>query len=320
MQQAGAGSGTGGPLLAPAQHLCAPPPALGPPPPNPSQVSAQLFTAHRQYHEGQLTKRKELVVANIALAEAAMKVRRQMGAAGRALQRIEGGGVVCRHCGPRVVSRTSPPSSPCAPSGPLPLISLNTAAGPGPPPARAVLLHAQLGLSCRCQGASARGVHAAGGWDAGCSVANGCQRQCPGLHCVRLSPSSCPNLCLLCEQKTSKVLADAMEALLGAFLAAGGYGAALAFLQVEWVGELWGEEGAVPALCPAIAAPCSLTSRLRHCSTWACCATGSRPPQRPASSPRAMQERRVMWQRWSACWGEVGGRKGRAKGTGVHGN
>lgn len=38
------------------------------------QVSAQLFTAHRQYHEGQLTKRKELVVANIHLAEAAVRV------------------------------------------------------------------------------------------------------------------------------------------------------------------------------------------------------------------------------------------------------
>ena len=37
-------------------------------------VSAQLFSAHRQYHEGQLTKRKELVVANIHLAEAAVKV------------------------------------------------------------------------------------------------------------------------------------------------------------------------------------------------------------------------------------------------------
>jgi dsRNA-specific ribonuclease len=38
-------------------------------------VSSQLFATHRQYHEGQLTKRKELVVANIHLAEAAVKVR-----------------------------------------------------------------------------------------------------------------------------------------------------------------------------------------------------------------------------------------------------
>jgi hypothetical protein len=42
-------------------------------PPARLQVSAQLFSAHRQYHEGQLTKRKELVVANIHLAEAAVK-------------------------------------------------------------------------------------------------------------------------------------------------------------------------------------------------------------------------------------------------------
>lgn len=45
----------------------------GPPSLSRPQVSAQLFTCHRQYHEGQLTKRKELVVANVHLAEAAIK-------------------------------------------------------------------------------------------------------------------------------------------------------------------------------------------------------------------------------------------------------
>ena len=44
--------------------------------PTASQVSAQLFCTHRRYHEGQLTKRKELVVANVHLAEAALKARR----------------------------------------------------------------------------------------------------------------------------------------------------------------------------------------------------------------------------------------------------
>ncbi|KAL4860046.1 Endoribonuclease Dicer 1 [Chlorella vulgaris] len=37
-------------------------------------VSAQLFMTHRQYHEGQLTKRKELVVANAHLADAAIRL------------------------------------------------------------------------------------------------------------------------------------------------------------------------------------------------------------------------------------------------------
>lgn len=52
-------------------------------------------------------------------------------------------------------------------------------------------------------------------------------RTCPAaLHARLLLPSPPP------EQKGSKVLADAMEALLGAFVVAGGHSAALAFLQV----------------------------------------------------------------------------------------
>ncbi|KAL4418837.1 hypothetical protein ABPG77_001500 [Micractinium sp. CCAP 211/92] len=91
-------------------------------------VSAQLFTAHRQYHEGQLTKRKELVVANIHLAEAAVR----------------------------------------------------------------------LGLDRRLR------------------VLSFSVRNWASPEAVR---------------KSSKVLADAMEALLGAFLVAGGHAAALAFMQ-----------------------------------------------------------------------------------------
>lgn len=56
----------------PLSHLL---PVSSPAHPPPLQVSAQLFATHRQYHEGQLTKRKELVVANIHLAEAAVRVR-----------------------------------------------------------------------------------------------------------------------------------------------------------------------------------------------------------------------------------------------------
>ena len=44
-------------------------------------------------------------------------------------------------------------------------------------------------------------------------------------------------------QKGSKVLADAMEALLGAFAVAGGHLAALAFLQVGGLGWEWGGRG-----------------------------------------------------------------------------
>lgn len=42
-----------------------------------------------------------------------------------------------------------------------------------------------------------------------------------------------PSHCVPNPQKSSKVLADAMEALLGAFLVAGGHSAALAFLQAS---------------------------------------------------------------------------------------
>jgi len=45
--------------------------------------------------------------------------------------------------------------------------------------------------------------------------------------------SACACLPAALLQKSSKVLADAMEALLGAFLVAGGHTAALAFLRVS---------------------------------------------------------------------------------------
>ena len=58
--------------------------------------------------------------------------------------------------------------------------------------------------------------------------------------CMRLSSAAgrwrgqaCAAAFVPCLQKSSKVLADAMEALLGAFLVAGGYPAALALLQAS---------------------------------------------------------------------------------------
>ena len=56
---------------------------------------------------------------------------------------------------------------------------------------------------------------------------------CAG-RCASAAPCTAAVLRLvLLLQKSSKVLADAMEALLGAFLVAGGHSAALAFLQVS---------------------------------------------------------------------------------------
>ena len=56
--------------LTPARGACAVPAGLWR-----VQVSVQAFMQYRQYHEGQLTKRKELVVSNAALAERAKQVR-----------------------------------------------------------------------------------------------------------------------------------------------------------------------------------------------------------------------------------------------------
>lgn len=68
---------------------------------------------------------------------------------------------------------------------------------------------------------------------AGCSV-----RPMPS-PCLPTFAGRCPAFSSL--QKSSKVLADAMEALLGAFLVAGGHTAALAFLQASRrLPSLWG--------------------------------------------------------------------------------
>lgn len=80
------------------------------------------------------------------------------------------------------------------------------------------------------------------------------------------------------KQKGSKVLADAMEALLGAFVVAGGHSAALAFLQVRAAAL----ENALLSNCHTVwSVPGGLAWMLkrfvvlsRHtflpCSTWGC--------------------------------------------------
>lgn len=55
----------------------------------------------------------------------------------------------------------------------------------------------------------------------------------PTLPSPKRPPLSQISQWLATLQKSSKVLADAMEALLGAFLVAGGHSAALAFLQAK---------------------------------------------------------------------------------------
>lgn len=196
------------------------------------QVSAQLFTTHRQYHEGQLTKRKELVVANIHLAQAAVKV----GCGGSSSGPFDG------HSRTEQQHHTSGSRSTCCPLKPRVRTSSSTGNSLicSPPPA--ACSWGWSGACVCCPSACRTGPRPRqSGWVL-VPVASLRQHRL-FLHAPVLlsTPAaagtalSTPALCTPASglQKSSKVLADAMEALLGAFLVAGGYTAALAFLQAS---------------------------------------------------------------------------------------
>lgn len=100
-----------------------------------------------------------------------------------------------------------------------------------------------------------------------------------------------------------------MEALLGAFLVAGGYGAALAFLQASTLSCALCRSGGVRLLLLPLATASGCPLPAQH-STWGCLKTGGPPRLRRACRhTRAMAarpRRSVMWRQSRRCWGEAG--------------